>query len=107
MSVVAGDRQLLQEVVEAFLEECPGLMEQARVAVAAGDTKQIRRTGHTLKGVMRTLGLETAALLAADLEEIGRSANLESAASVVARLESRIDEIVPEAKAFATASQTR
>ncbi len=107
MSVVAGDRQLLQEVVEAFLEECPGLMAQARVAVNAGDANQIRRAGHTLKGVMRTLGLETAALLAADLEEMGKSAKLESAASVVARLESRIDEIVPEAKAFATASQTR
>jgi two-component system, sensor histidine kinase and response regulator len=107
MLVVAGDRQLLQEVIEAFLEECPGLMEQARIAVAAGDANQIRRTGHTLKGVMRTLGLETAALLAAELEEMGRSANLQSAATAVARLESRIDEIVPEAKAFATTGQTR
>jgi two-component system, sensor histidine kinase and response regulator len=107
MSVVAGDRQLLQEIVEAFLEECPELIEQARVAVAAGDATQIRRAGHTLKGVMRTLGLESAALLAADLEEMGRSANLESAASAVARLETRLGEIMPEAKAFATGSQTR
>jgi len=107
MSVVAGDRQLLQEVVEAFLDECPGLMEQTRAAVAAGDANLLRRTAHTLKSVMRTLGLETPARMAAELEEMGRSADLVSAGPIVAELETRIEAIVPEAKAFTTAGQTR
>jgi HPt (histidine-containing phosphotransfer) domain-containing protein len=98
---------LLQEVVEAFLEECPGLMEQTRAAVAAGDANMLRRAAHTLKSVMRTLGLETPAQLAAELEEMGRSANLVSAAPAVAQLKTYIEAIVPEAKAFATTGQTR
>jgi two-component system, sensor histidine kinase and response regulator len=107
MLVVAGDRELLQEVVEAFLLECPGLMEQTRTAVAAGDANLLRRTAHTLKSVMRTLGLETPARMATELEEMGRSASLVGAAPIVAQLESRIEAVVREAKAFATAGHTR
>jgi two-component system sensor histidine kinase/response regulator len=107
MLVVAGDRELLQEVVEAFLLECPGLMEQTRTAVASGDANLLRRTAHTLKSVMRTLGLETPAGMATELEEMGRSANLVGAAAIAAQLESRIEAVVREAKAFATAGPTR
>jgi hypothetical protein len=56
---------------------------------------------------MRTLGLETPARMAAELEEMGRRADLVCAAPIVAQLETRIEAIVPEAKAFATAGQTR
>ena len=107
MSVVAGDRELLREVVEAFLEECPALLDQAKAAVAAVDSKMLRRSGHTIKGVMRTLGLQIPAELAAELEEMGRSGDVSGASLVLARLESRLDEIVPEAKAFASTDPTR
>ena len=82
-------------------------MEQTRTAVAAGDANLLRRTAHTLKSVMRTLGLDTPARIAAELEEMGRSANLVGAAPTVAQLESRIEAVVREAKAFATAGHTR
>jgi CheY-like chemotaxis protein len=107
MSVVAGDRELLREVVEAFLEECPALLDQAKAAIAAVDSKMLRRSGHTIKGVMRTLGLQIPAELAAELEEMGRSGDVSGASLVLARLESRLDEIVPEAKAFASNDPTR
>jgi HPt (histidine-containing phosphotransfer) domain-containing protein len=107
MSVVAGDRELLREVVEAFLEEVPGLLDQAKAAMTAVDAVQLRRSGHTIKGVMRTLGLQASAELAAELEDMGRSGDLSGASAVLARLESRLDEIVPEAKAFASTDRTR
>ncbi len=107
MTAVAGDRQLLQEVVEAFLQECPELLEQTRAAVATADAAFLRRAAHTIKGILRTLGLETPGALAAQLEEMGRSSDLSAAPSVLARLESRLEEILPEAKAFASAGRTR
>jgi two-component system, sensor histidine kinase and response regulator len=107
MTAVAGDRQLLQEVVEAFLQECPELLEQTRAAVATADAALLRRAAHTMKGIMRTLGLEAPGALAAQLEEMGRSSDLSAAPSVLARLESRLEEILPEAKAFASAGRTR
>ncbi|HUE16255.1 MAG TPA: response regulator, partial [Planctomycetaceae bacterium] len=107
MTAVAGDRQLLQEVVEAFLEECPELLDQARAAVATADASLLRRSAHTIKGIMRTLGLEAPAALAAELEEMGRLSDLSAASPVLARLESGLDEILPEAKAFASTGRTR
>jgi PAS domain S-box-containing protein len=106
MTAVAGDRELLQEVVAAFLEECPALMDQTRTALAAADAILLRRSAHTIKGIMRTLGLETSGALAAELEEMGRSSDLSAAPPVLARLEMQLDEILPEAKAFASTGRT-
>ena len=64
--------------------------------------QSLRAAGHTLKGAMRTLGMELAALLAAELEEIGRSGDLASGRVSGCRLESRTDQIFSEAKSFAT-----
>ncbi len=76
IAVVDGDRELLREVVEAFLMSVPTLWEEIRQALAAGDANRFKRGAHTLKGALRTLGLEMAAQLASELEEIGRSGDL-------------------------------
>jgi HPt (histidine-containing phosphotransfer) domain-containing protein len=107
IAVVDGDRELLGEVVAAFLIEGPSLLEEIRQALAAGDAVRLRRGGHTLKGAFRSLGIESAAELAAGLEEIGRRGDLAPAPSLVARLESQLDQILAEAKSFASAPQTR
>ena len=69
---VQGDRRLLAEVIEAFLEEYPRLVEQLAAAAAAGDAKGVQRVGHTIKGSMRCLGADDAASAAAELEALGR-----------------------------------
>ena len=106
-AAVDGDLQLLHGVVEAFLEECPTLLEQVRQAVAASDAALLRRSAHTIKGAMRTFGIANAAQAAAELEEMGRMSQLSAAPPVLARLESQLDRILPEARAFASAGQTR
>ncbi len=107
IAVVDGDRELLGEVVAAFLIEGPTLSEEIRQALAAGDANRLRRGAHTLKGALRTLGIELAAQSAGELEEIGRSGDLARAPAHVARLESQLDQILSEAKSFASAPQTR
>jgi CheY-like chemotaxis protein len=107
IAVVDGDRELLGEIVAAFLIEGPTLLEQIRRALAVSDSAQLRREAHTLKGALRTLGIESAAELAAELEEIGRRGDLSAAPAKMARLESQVDQILSEAKSFASAPQTR
>jgi two-component system sensor histidine kinase/response regulator len=107
IAVVDGDRELLGEIVAAFLIEGPSLVEQIRRALAAADAGELRRGAHTLKGALRTLGIESVAELASQLEEIGRRGDLASAAAPMARLESQLDQILSEAKSFASAPQTR
>jgi two-component system, sensor histidine kinase and response regulator len=107
IAVVDGDRELLGEIVAAFLIEGPTLLEEIRRALAAGDSVQLRREAHTLKGALRTLGIESAAELAAELEEIGRRGDVSAAPARMARLESQVDQILSEAKSFASAPQTR
>jgi HPt (histidine-containing phosphotransfer) domain-containing protein len=106
IAVVDGDRELLGEIVAAFLIEGPTLLEQIRRALAVSDSAQLRREAHTLKGALRTLGIELAAELAAELEEIGRRGDLSAAPARMARLESQVDQILSEAKSFASAPQT-
>jgi two-component system, sensor histidine kinase and response regulator len=107
IAVVDGDRELLGEIVAAFLVEGPSLLEEIRYALAAGDAVRLRRGAHTLKGALRTLGIESAAELATELEEIGRRGDLSQASAPMARLESQLDQILAEAKTFASAPQTR
>jgi two-component system sensor histidine kinase/response regulator len=107
IAVVDGDRELLGEVVAAFLIEGPSLVEEIRGALAAGDPIRLRRGAHTLKGALRTLGIESAAELTTELEEIGRRGDLSQAPAKMARLESQLDQILSEAKSFASAPQTR
>jgi two-component system, sensor histidine kinase and response regulator len=107
IAVVDGDRELLGEIVTAFLIEGPTLLLEIRHALATGDSAQLRRGAHTLKGALRTLGIESAAELASELEEIGRLGDLSPASAVMPRLESRVDQILSEAKSFASAPQRR
>ena len=95
------------EIVAAFLIEGPSLLEQIRGALAGGDSVQLRRGAHTLKGALRTLGIESAAELSTQLEEIGRQGDLSPAPAVMAQLESQLDQIFSEAKSFASTSETR
>jgi len=104
---VAGDRELLCDVVDAFLTECPQLLEQMRQAVAAADARLLTRSAHTIRGAMRTFGIAAAGDVAAELEKLGRQNDCVAASPLLARLESYLDLILAEARAFATAGQTR
>jgi signal transduction histidine kinase/DNA-binding response OmpR family regulator/HPt (histidine-containing phosphotransfer) domain-containing protein len=105
LAAVDGDSHLLRDVVEAFLEEYPALLRQIRQAVADSDANLLRRSAHTLKGAVRTFGVESVGSAAAELEDMGRRRELAAAAAVLDRLQSQLDRILPEARAFAGADQ--
>ncbi|MFN0197049.1 MAG: response regulator, partial [Planctomycetaceae bacterium] len=62
------DFELLKVVADAFIEECPLLLEQLKVAAESRDSVSARRAAHTLKGAMRTFGAHAACDLAYTVE---------------------------------------
>jgi CheY-like chemotaxis protein len=82
-----GEPDIVQELAEAFQFETPPLLETLRQAVAEGQTVQLKRAAHNLKGSSNNLGARTMAALSAELETIGKHGTVERAAELVTRLE--------------------
>ena len=71
MEHVGGDRELLQAVASAALEEWPVLLGQLRESINRNDRSTTRRLAHTFKNAFRTLGASDAYALAGRLEALG------------------------------------
>jgi CheY-like chemotaxis protein len=67
---VGGDRELLSEIIDAFLEECPRLTAALDAAIASGDAASARRAAHTLRGGLCTLGATDASSIAQQIETL-------------------------------------
>jgi HPt (histidine-containing phosphotransfer) domain-containing protein len=63
---VEGDTELLQEIVELFLDDSPRQLAAVQAAAAAGDAQALMRVAHTLKGAASNFG--AAAVVTAALE---------------------------------------
>ena len=57
---VNGDQNLLDQVLAAFLEEGPQLVETLKITQASGEWKRFQRAAHTLKSALRTFGVASA-----------------------------------------------
>jgi signal transduction histidine kinase/CheY-like chemotaxis protein len=90
-----GDAQLLRELVQMFLQECPGLLTEIHSAIAAQDAPKLRRASHTLKGALGTFAAQSAHDAAEQLEEMGRQGNLNGGAEAYVTLEAAIERLRP------------
>ena len=67
---VGGDRGLLGEIIDAYLEDCPRLTAELAEAIKRGDRAVARRAAHTLKGSLATLGACEASRIAQRVETL-------------------------------------
>jgi two-component system sensor histidine kinase/response regulator len=91
----AGENELLREIVDLFLQECPERLAAMWRALAAGDRPALRLVAHSFKGSLDTLGARRAAAAAAVLERTARTGDLEVAADACAMLEEEIAHAAP------------
>jgi two-component system sensor histidine kinase/response regulator len=92
---LGGDEQLLCEVAQLFLEECPELVTQVRTAVASGDADALQQAAHSLKGSVSNFGADAASEAALALELMGRNGELNQAQTGLAALEQALAHIQP------------
>ena len=66
----------INELIDAFLEDAPHMIQNMRTALAAKDAELLRRNAHSLKSNAYTFGASELGALAKELESMGRENNL-------------------------------
>jgi two-component system, sensor histidine kinase and response regulator len=97
---LAGDEELLRELVEVFLGEIDGWMVAIRAAAASRDAPTLKRAAHTLKGAVDSVGGSQAYAAARELERMGREGDLAGVEAALAGLEGEIARLLPPLRAF-------
>ncbi len=83
MKSVDDDRELLQQIMEAILQEWPGLLNNLNNAVASGDAGTVQRMAHTLKSNLGLFGQTKAGDTARQIEDFGKSGQCDQAAELL------------------------
>jgi HPt (histidine-containing phosphotransfer) domain-containing protein len=74
-----GDEELLREQMQFFLSELPGLIEEAKAAVACADNHRLEVAAHRIKGLASGFDAASAVQAAGSLEQLSRGADLRQA----------------------------
>ena len=87
---VKGDRGMLQDIVQLFCAEAPGLLAAIRAAITRSDSQGLQCAAHSLKGTVQSFGAQAAGDAALRLAVMGRSGDLTQAALACAELEKEV-----------------
>jgi HPt (histidine-containing phosphotransfer) domain-containing protein len=91
---LGGDETLLHEVLDIFLVEAPKHLAALHSAVAQGSAETVETAAHTLKGELGYLGIPEITRRAAELEDMGRSRNLQGAPNLLAIFEADVTGLI-------------
>jgi two-component system, sensor histidine kinase and response regulator len=97
---VEGDRELLDELLRLFAEECNNSVREIRLKWNARDAHVLTRLAHTLKGSAANMGANAVSEAALALERQVRSGNLRHAVKQIADLEHEVERLMPELDSY-------
>jgi HPt (histidine-containing phosphotransfer) domain-containing protein len=80
---VEGDRALLAELTEIFVQDCPLRMKELEVSILRDDADLIKRAAHSLKGMVSGFGAHEAWALAQEMEDLGRNGRVPEAGNLL------------------------
>jgi HPt (histidine-containing phosphotransfer) domain-containing protein len=84
---VDDDRELLAELIEIFLEDCPQRLQELDHAVKEGNASGAREAAHSLKGMVAGFDAGSAHRLAAEMENLGKVGDLSKAIGLLSTLQ--------------------
>ncbi len=102
---LAGDRDLLLEVVEVFVKDLPSTILKIRTAIEGGDIDTLRTVTRGLHGAASTIGAEAIARAARDLEEAVELSDKDSVNGALERIERSTKQLSIEARDLAVGSR--
>ncbi|WP_229508066.1 Hpt domain-containing protein [Massilia sp. Dwa41.01b] len=82
-----GGDALVQKVIAAYVGDTPRHLATLRRAATSQDADTVRRVAHSLKSASANVGADAFARLCRELEQLGRAASVEGAATLVTGLE--------------------
>ena len=74
---MAGDRELLSNLFQLFIDDAPKKLANIARHAAAGETFQVERNAHSLKGAAATVGASLLCARAAELEQAAKARSAE------------------------------
>ncbi len=99
-----GDEELAGEIIEVFLEDMPQQISSLKEALDEADPPHIQRQAHSIKGASANVGAIALQELATQVEDAGKSSDLEKSAILLIMLDK---EFIMLKKAIAFAGLTR
>jgi signal transduction histidine kinase/DNA-binding response OmpR family regulator len=90
---VAADEEMLREIVEIFLADCPRMLDALRDGLRAGDADAVAAAAHTFKGALLAIAAGPAATVAAKIEHAAEADDHSAMASETRDLEGELDEL--------------
>jgi len=93
LEAVDGDRELMIELINMFLEELPDTMSNLESCVQNANAEDIERKSHTLKGALGNFGADKAVELSFALEKAGRFNELKNASDTLNALQSEMERV--------------
>ena len=93
-----GEPDVLKEVLLLFLDDVPARISRLRSAWQAGNTVDVHRTAHSLKGSSGNIGASQLHDVCRQLDEQGRAGDLSQMPALVAALEGEYARVEAEIK---------
>jgi signal transduction histidine kinase/DNA-binding response OmpR family regulator/HPt (histidine-containing phosphotransfer) domain-containing protein len=90
---LGGDADLLKEIVQLFLKDCPQLMAEIRAAMQCTQSQRLSRAAHTLKGSVGNFAAGDAHAAALALEMAARQSNWAAATEALGRLDEEMSRL--------------
>ena len=101
LAMAGGDKELLRDLAQAFLEEVPELLRSLHAAVTHRDPESVKMVSHQIQGVMRCLHAQGALEQAARLEQLAEGLpDWPTIAEGLSELNSTIDSALQTLNAF-------
>ena len=89
------DSATVVELLDAYLQDSPQLIEQMRAGLVAGNIDLVRRAAHSLKSNSASFGANRLANVTRELEMIAKSGTLDGAAPKLAAVEAEYAQLLP------------
>ncbi|MDY6903111.1 MAG: Hpt domain-containing protein [Thermodesulfobacteriota bacterium] len=100
LAVMDGDKELLLDCFNDFVEDIPGMLKRIESAMKARDSRELQIASHKLKGSLRYLAAADAADASYNLETSGETGNLEDAPKLFAALVAECDRVIAFIQAY-------
>jgi CheY-like chemotaxis protein len=94
LEVVGGDLDLLRDVVQMSLNECPEQVQALRGAMDQQDAHGVERSAHRLKGILGNVGGMAAREAVQRLESMGTRGDLAGGPAALKRFEDELRRVV-------------
>jgi CheY-like chemotaxis protein len=90
---VDDDRELVYELVQLFLEDCPQRIDTLQAALEHRDIEQLAQTAHTLKGSAGNICAQSLYEAARHLEMLARKGDLQTAPASFVKLQQEMSRL--------------